>query len=72
MSRRFGHSLRPPCEKVYKYNVGPGQYRHPSEFGYYENRSFWDRKHGIKRKRKKKKVYTSMTLHNANIKDDDV
>ena len=33
--RKFGSSKRPPLDLPKSYNVGPGQYRAPSEFGYY-------------------------------------
>ena len=59
MVRRFGQGKRPPLMIQNPYNVGPGQYRLPSEFGYYQAKHVYEKNHGIKRRRKKRKVYES-------------
>ena len=55
--RKFGSSKRRPLQRIRAYNIGPGQYRLPSEFGYYISKSEYDKSHGIRRKRKKRKTF---------------
>ena len=62
MVRKFGTGLRPPLILPQKWNVGPGQYRSPSEFGYYQTKSVWEENRGIKRRKRKRKIYNSKTL----------
>jgi hypothetical protein len=57
--RKFGSSKRKPLQIQKAYNIGPGQYRLPSEFGYYQARNEYNQQHGIKRRRNKRKVFES-------------